>query len=218
MSVSSVAASSSAYASGTTSSSTSSIGTSDFLNLLVAQLQNQNPLDPTDTNEFISQITSYASYNQQVEMNDQLSKLTSSLSTLLSSNAIDYLGHTVEAYGDTTTLQDGSATWGYSLDANARETRITIKNDDGDVVWEGSGETSSGRHTFRWDGKSTDGKQLPDGQYTIEVSATDANGESVYGYTTVSGAVTGIDSTSGTTLLDLNGVDVSFDSVIGVKA
>ena len=67
-------------------------------------------------------------------------------------------------------------------------------------------------------GKATDGTQLSDGEYTIEVSATDAGGDSVYGYTTIVGQVDGVDSTSGEVLLTVGGVTVSFESVIGIRA
>lgn len=219
MSVSSVSASSIyTSTSSASTSSTSNLNTDDFLSLLVTQLQNQNPLDPTDTTEFTNQLMSYASYDQQVQMNEQLSSLTSALSSITSGNAIGYLNQSVEAYGDTASLQDGTATWGYSLNSAASDVTITIKNEDGTVVWEGAGETGAGKHTFEWDGVSSDGKQLADGKYKIEVTATDASGTSIYGTTSISGTVTGIDSSSGTTLLTVGGVEVTLDSIFSVKA
>jgi flagellar basal-body rod modification protein FlgD len=185
---------------------------------MIAQLQNQNPLDPTDTNEFVNQLISYEQINQTQEMNEQLGDLLTSFNSLISTSAVGYLGHTVEAYGDTTSLEDGQASWGYSLNADAADVTITVKDSDGNTVWEGAGETEAGKHTFSWDGKDNDGTQLADGEYTIEISATDADGESVYGYTTVVGTVDGIDSSSGETLLTIGGVTVAFDDVIGVRA
>lgn len=219
MSVSSVSASS-LYSATTasTSTSSSSIDTGDFLSLLVTQLQNQNPLDPTDTTEFTNQLMSYASYDQQVEMNNQLSQLVSSLSGMTAGSVIGYLGQTVEAYGDTTALQDGKATWGYSLNSAASEVKIKIKDENGTVVWEGAGETAAGKHTFEWDGVTSSGSQRTEGKYTIEVEAKNASGNSVYGSTSISGVVSGIDGSSGSTLLNVNGVDVSLDSIFSVKA
>lgn len=218
MSIASVASSTSGTTSTGTTSSTSALSTSDFLALMVTQLQNQNPLDPTDTSEFMSQLTSYASYDQQLEMNEQLGDLVSSVNSLLSTNAVTYVGKTVEAYGDTTSLTDGSATWGYSLETDATDVAITIKDADGNVVYETTGETAAGEHSFTWDGKKADGTQCEDGAYTIEVEATDASGDAVYGYTTVTGTVTGVDSSSGTVLLSIGDVQVAFEDVFGVKA
>lgn len=217
MSVSSVSASSLSSAT-TASTSSSSIDTGDFLSILVSQLQNQNPLDPTDTTEFTNQLMSYASYDQQVETNNQLSQLVSTLNSMTAGSVIGYLGQSVEAYGDTTELQDGKATWGYSLNSAASEVTIKIKDENGSVVWEGAGETAAGKHTFEWDGTTSSGAQLTDGKYTIEVEAKDSAGNSVYGTTSISGVVSGIDSSSGVTLLKVGGADVTLDSVFSVKA
>lgn len=161
---------------------------------------------------------SYASYDMQSQMNEQLSSLTSAINAMSSGSVIGYLGQTVEAYGDTATLQDGTAKWGYTLNAAASDVTIAIKDANGTVVWEGAGETASGEHTFEWDGVTSSGTQLTDGQYTIEIAANDASGNSVYGTTSISGVVSGIDSSSGVTLLSVGGVDVTLDSIFSVKA
>src|SRR5262249_50064522 len=124
---------SSSFFTPTTSSSssgTSSMDTTEFLKVLVAQLKNENPLDPTDTSQFVNQITSYASYNQLVSMSSQLDSVVASMNSLVATNIVGFLGHTVEAYGDTTSLQDGRATWGYSLDSAATKATITVKDAD----------------------------------------------------------------------------------------
>lgn len=220
MSISAISTSTGTAATTSTSSTTSDLttDTTAFLNLLITQLQNQNPLDPTDTNEFVGQLISYAGIEQQQTMNDKLTSMLTSFNSLISSNAVGYIGHTVEAYGDTTSLDNGEATWGYSLNAAAADVTITIKDSDGNTVWEGSGDTEAGKHTFTWDGKATDGTQLADGEYTMEITATDSGGDSVYGYTTIVGEVDGVDSSSGSTLLTVGGVTVDFDSVIGIRA
>jgi len=81
MSISSV---SSAVASTTSSSTSSSFSTEDFLKLLVEQLQNQNPLDPADTNELLNQMVSYASYTQQAETTSTLNQIASTLNSVAS--------------------------------------------------------------------------------------------------------------------------------------
>src|SRR6266446_10060833 len=70
-----------------------------------------------------------------------------------------------------------------------------------------------------WDGKDSDGKQLPDGgQYTIGVTATDAVGNSVFNYATITGVVTGLDTSNGVPSLTVNGVPVSVSNIIGVTS
>jgi flagellar basal-body rod modification protein FlgD len=166
----------------------------------------------------MNQLVSYASYDQQQTMNTNLSSLVSSMNTMLASNGIGYIGKTVEAKGDTTTLQNGQATWGYSLTSDASNVAITVKDQSGNTVWTGSGETSSGAHTFTWDGTTSSGTKLTSGDYTIQVTAANASGSSVLGYTTIVGQVTGLDSSSGSTLLTVGDTTVAMDTVIGIKS
>ena len=202
--------------SSSSTSSSSSLNFDDFLELMVTQLQNQNPLDPTDTDSYVQQLVSYSTLNQLTSMSDQLSSLSSSINSLVAGSAIGYVGHTVEAYGDTTTLSDGKAAWGYSLDSAAETVTIKVKDADGNTVYTTSGETSAGAHGFTWDGTSSSGQTLADGQYTIEVSATDASGNAVGGTTTISGTVTGVDSSSGTMLLKIGETSVPFANVYAI--
>ncbi|PTW59332.1 flagellar basal-body rod modification protein FlgD [Breoghania corrubedonensis] len=205
----------------TSSSSSSSLGltSEDFLELMLEQLQSQNPLDPTDTDTYLDRMVSYASYDTQNSISEQLGTLVDSVDSMISGSGLGYLGTTVEAYGNTTSLQDGSATWGYSLESDAESTTITITDSDGNTVWTGDGETDSGSHTFTWDGTTTDGTQLADGgSYTISVNATDADGDAIDGTTTVTGLVTGIDSSSGETVLQIGGAEIQVDNILSIQS
>lgn len=97
MSVSSVSSSTTATTASTASTSTasSSFSDSEFMTLLVEQLQNQNPLEPTDASQLASQMLSYASYSQQVSMNDTLASLSSTMTSL--SSTVSSLYSSVEA-------------------------------------------------------------------------------------------------------------------------
>jgi flagellar basal-body rod modification protein FlgD len=206
----------------TTSSSTSSrtnLSSADFLTLLVSELRNQDPMNATSVTDFINQMTSYANFTGQQSINSSLNSLAGSFSSLVTLNSVNYIGHTVEAVTDTALLSKGSATFGYSLSAAASNVSITIKDSAGDAVWTGSGTGNKGANTITWDGKGSDGKQLSDGgQYTIEIKATDAVGNSVLNYTTITGVVTGIDTSTSTPSLTVGGVSVSAANIIGVKS
>ncbi|MGV7219206.1 flagellar hook assembly protein FlgD [Bradyrhizobium sp. UFLA05-112] len=205
--------------SSSSSSSTSSLTSNEFLSLLVSELQNQDPLNATSTTDFINQLTSYANFSQQQSINTNLSALASSFSSLVTLNSVNYIGHTVEAKTDTATLTNGSATFGYSLSSTASNVAITVKDSSGNTVWTGTGTGNSGSNTFTWDGKDSSGNQLSDGgQYTISVTATDSAGNSVLNYTTVTGTVTGIDTSTSTPSLAVNGVSVSAANIIGVTS
>ena len=209
----------SAAAAASSSSAASTLSSTSFLNLLVSELQNQDPLDATSTTDFVNQLSSYANFTEQQAINSSMTSLASSFSSLVTLNSVNYIGHTVEAKADTATLSNGSATFGYSLSAAASNVSISIKDSSGNTVWTGSGTGNSGANSFTWDGKDSSGTQLSDGgQYTISVTATDSAGNSVFNYSTITGTVTGIDTSTSTPTLTVDGVPVSASNIIGVMS
>jgi flagellar basal-body rod modification protein FlgD len=219
MSITSATSSSLSSAAVSSAASSAGISSTDFLTLLVDELQNQDPLDPTNTSDFVNQMSQYANFDQEQTLNTNLGNLLTSFNSLLTMNSINYLGHTVEVKGNTTTLENGQASFGYSLTAPASNVTLTIKDASGNTVWSGTGPAAAGMNSFTWNGTTNNGTQLPDGgQYTLSVAASDATGNSVYGYTTFTGKVDDVDNSSGTTMLDIDGVPVSVNNVVGVKS
>ena len=220
MTVSSTSSTSnSASSSSSSSSSSSTISSSDFLNLLLSELQNQDPLNATSTTDFMNQLTSYANFTEQQSINSSMTSLASSFSSLVTLNSVNYIGHTVEAKTDTAMLSGGSTTFGYNLSAASSNVTITVKDSSGNTVYTGSGTGNQGDNSFTWNGQTTSGTQLPDGgQYTISVTATDSAGNSVFNYATITGKVTGIDTSTATPSLTVNGVSVSAANIIAVTS
>ncbi|KND18386.1 flagellar hook capping protein FlgD [Pannonibacter phragmitetus] len=220
MSISTLNSYSSASSTTTSSSSSSnSLGltSADFLSLMLQQLQNQNPLDPTDTDTYLDRMVSYASFDTQTAISEQLTSLSANVASVISSSGLGYLGQTVEAYGNTNTLTDGSATWGYTLDQSAESVTISIYDESGTKVWSGEGGTEAGSHSFTWDGTTTSGTQLEDGGvYTISISATDSSGSEIDGTTTVKGTVTGVDTSGTSSVLKIGGASVLVSNVISI--
>jgi len=97
----------------TTTASTNTTGIADnfqtFLTLLTTQLQNQNPLDPLDTNQFTQQLVQFAGVEQQLRSNEQLKSLIEIEKSAQATQALIYVGNTVAVDGSTTVV-DGSAT------------------------------------------------------------------------------------------------------------
>ncbi len=199
-------------------SSSSAISTNDFLHLLLSEMQNQDPMNATSVTDFMNQLTSYANFTEQASINSSMSSLAGSFSSLVTLNSVNYIGHTVEAKNNTALLSNGSATFGYSLSAASTNVTVTIKDGSGNTVWTGSGPGDQGSNTVTWDGKDSDGNQLPDGQYTVSVTGTDAAGNSVVNYSTITGVVTGIDTSTSTPALLVNGVPVSAANIIAVSS
>jgi Flagellar hook capping protein len=163
-----------------------------FLKLLVTQLQHQDPLQPMDANQFTQQLVQFASVEQQIAQNANLEQLVTMQKGALMGSAINYLGSMVEVGGSNMSLQAGNAAAMYTLPESAAKTTISVTDANGVRVLSLAGETSSGPHTFTWDGTTASGQTLPDGTYNFAVSATRADGSSIEVPTRVLGLVSGI--------------------------
>jgi len=215
--------SSSSSTSSTSSSSTSASSASSvyntFLIMLTTQLKNQDPLNPTDTTAFTQEMIGLASLEQQVDTNTDLTSIQSSLDTLTSTNGVAYIGKTVVATGDTEQMSSGgTGTWHYDLASTAKSTSLTITNSSGTTVWSGSGDTASGSHTLSWDGTDSSGDAVSTGDYTLTVTAKDSSGSTVTTTTSIVGTVTGVDSSSGSTVLTVGDVSVALSKVTGFSS
>ncbi len=217
--VNSYAVTSSTTSTTSTDDERTTVDSDEFLLLMVEQLQNQDPTNPTDTSEYIGQMVDYASYQTQADISEQLTTITDTLSGFMSSQGLGYLGQTVEAVGNTTSLQDGEAQWSYSLDSDAESVTVSILDEDGNTVHSTSGETEAGSHSFEWDGLTSEGDQLADGgQYTIQVEAVDDEGNDVSGYTTVIAEVSAVDSSGDEAVLGIGDASVLLENVLAVRA
>lgn len=176
-----------------------------FLTLLTTQLQNQNPLDPLDTNQFTQQLVEFAGVEQQLKSNDSLSSLVNLEQTAQSTQALGFVGKTAVVNGSTTALTNSEATWNLNIPSSSN-LNISIANSAGQTVFTGSYSVSAGNNQpFNWNGKGNDGTQWPDGQYTLTATATDASGNSVGVTTSTQGVVSSVDLTKSPPLLTING-------------
>src|SRR5438105_6762702 len=90
--------------SSTSSNTTIANNFQTFLTLLTTQLQNQNPLDPLDTNQFTQQLVQFAGVEQQLRQNDQLATMVSLQQTAQSTQALTFVGKTATVDGSTASL------------------------------------------------------------------------------------------------------------------
>lgn len=187
-----------------------------FLTLLVTQLQNQDPLDPLDANEFTAQLVQFASVEQQIKQNSNLETLIGVGKNAEVASMVNFIGKHVEALNSTLPLQDGAAWGSYILSEPAAATTLTIRDADDRVVFVKSGQTAAGRHDFGWDGRDKDGQQLPDGGYSIEVTAVRADASAIKVNTAVSGRVSGASAGGGEATLFIGSVPIPMANVITV--
>jgi flagellar basal-body rod modification protein FlgD len=176
-----------------------------FLTLLTTQLQNQNPLDPLDTNQFTQQLVEFAGVQQQLNTNDSLATLVSLQQTAQSTQALEFVGKTAVVTGNTAALTDSSATWQLNV-PTASTVNISIANSAGQTVFSGNYSASAGNNQpFTWNGQGNDGTQWPDGSYTMTATGADASGNSVGISTQIEGLVGSVDLTQSPPLLSING-------------
>lgn len=189
-----------------------------FLALLTAQLMNQDPLDPLDSNEFVNQLVSFTEVEQSITTNAHLESLIAQNKAGQVANAVSYLGTTVEATGDQIVLTgDAGAPFIYTLTENTRSTSILIANEDGDTVFTSEGQTIVGEHGFVWDGFDNDGNVQPDGVYKITVSAFSLDDSLLSIPTVIGGRVTRVETDEDGIQLTVNGIKVSLDDVLSVE-
>jgi len=183
-----------------------------FLTLLTTQLQNQNPLDPLDTNQFTQQLVEFAGVQEQLNTNDSLSTLVTLQQTAQSTQALTFVGKTAVVKGNTAALTDSSATWNLNVPNNSN-VNLTITNSTGQTVYTTTVPMSAGNQAFTWNGQGSDGTQWPDGQYTLSATATDSSGSPVAVTTQVQGVVSSVDLTQSPPLLTINGQSYTVNQI-----
>jgi flagellar basal-body rod modification protein FlgD len=184
-----------------------------FLTLLTTQLQNQDPLSPLDTNQFTQQLVQFASVEQQLKTNSQLTTLVSLQQTAQSTQALGFVGKTAVVDGSTAALTNASATWDLSVPTNSN-VNISITNSTGQTVFTGNYAVSAGNNLpFTWDGKGSDGTQWPDGSYKLTATAADSVGNPVAVSTQIQGVVNSVDLTQSPPLLSINGQNYTVSQI-----
>ena len=190
----------------------------EFLQLLTTQLQNQDPLDPLDTNQFTQQLVEFASVQQQVDMNSNMQTLISLQQTTAATQALQLVGSNVTLNGNSANLSNATgspASW--NLQASAGGTAaITITNSAGQTAFTGTTTLNAGTQTYTWNGQGNNGITWPDGSYTIAVTGTGASGQSITVTSQVSGTVSAVNMSSTPPTLTVNGQNYPISSIQSV--
>jgi flagellar basal-body rod modification protein FlgD len=187
-----------------------------FLLLLSAQLKNQDPLEPMDSNEFTQQLVQFSQVEQQINSNKNLESLIALTKARSASDAVSYLGKTLTLTDGTAALMGGQANWAYGLDNDAATATLTILDARGRPVHTAPAETSAGLHSFTWDGIDSGGAALPPGAYLLMVTARTADGASIATRVASQGVVGEVDLTGSEPILMIGplGVPISKATLI----
>lgn len=189
-----------------------------FLSLLTAQLKNQDPLSPVDSNQFTAQLTQMAGVEQQLLTNELLKGMLAAQGGGLG-DAADFIGKEATAAWPATRFQDGQATWSYELAGNAASATLQVVNGSGQVVWQGDApDKTTGVHDFTWDGQTTTGGNAQEGEvYTLKVVAKDAAGGDLDAQVLTRGRVSGVEMYDGEVYLTVGAAVLPMSSVIALE-
>ena len=202
----------------TSEAKTSVMGKDDFLHLLVTQLQNQDPLNPSDSTEFTAQLATFSSLEELQNIHSALDSVSTSQSILTNSQAVDYIGKQIQAVGDQLYLQDGeSAPIEFDLSGDAAGVYIKIYNEYGAFVQNLElGSMSEGHQSVRWDGMDYQGRQAPNGSYRYETVSVDSGGKTVAATTFTTGRVSGVYYKNGSAFLVTADQEIPMGNVVQV--
>ena len=209
-----------AAASGTAASATSatSIGGTDFLTLMLAQLKNQDPTSPADSNTFLTQLAQLSQVQGLNTLNNSFSSLSGSLVSSQAMQASSLLGHTALVSSSTASTSTAGQTVSGAINVPLLTSQVllNIKDSTGNLVQQiDLGKQAAGMTTFTWNGKLGDGSQAPPGTYTLTAQAAGAAKGTVIG-TYVNGTVDSVTMGAGGSglTLDVSGLgSVPFSNV-----
>ncbi|MBU1706289.1 hypothetical protein KKB28_00060 [bacterium] len=204
-------------------SSSDATNQADFLKMLIAQLTNQDPLSPLEGTEFASQLAQFSSLEELQKMNAGLDgtleanlvlaqSINNSLATML-------IGKTIRADLSSVELgESGSASIQFQLDEAAADVTIEIVDENGETIRTlSAANLAAGENSLEWNGYDDDGNRVAAGEYTVQMTAKDAAGQSVAATLFFEGRVTGIQYRNGIAILMVGTREINLRDVISVS-
>ncbi len=192
------------------------LGRDTFLTMLVAQLQNQDPLNPMDGTDFSAQLAQFSQLEQLINLNDSMDNLAGSFAKNSEGDVMQYLGKQVTGNVDTMNVEEGSVSGGFYNLSQPADVMITITDADGSTVKTlYDGQQSTGSHLISWDGTDNAGNAVDDGPYNYIVQANSGSGY-VNVPSSISGKVEGVTYNNGTPYLVVQGILLDPESLTAV--
>lgn len=190
-----------------------------FLRLFITQLQNQDPLNPTDNEQFVAQLAQFSSLEQATQTTSLLQNLIAQGDERGRLDSVGLIGHQVLATGNTLEVDEtGKGNLAYQLSGNVSSGTISITDLAGNLVQTlALGTQGAGQHTFEWDGLNADEQPVSPGVYQFSVNPLNAEGASVSVTTFLRESVKSALWENGQTQLTLaSGRSLSTDDVLSV--
>ena len=194
------------------------LGKQDFLNLLMTQMANQDPMDPMDSEGMMRQLASMGTVEQLQNLNSQTAKMMEIQQHIARSTAGSLLGKDVEVGAREIPLNNGDTIpVTYKLDGSAERVMLLVHDSTGEMIREINLESrAQGEHEFAWDGRDNDGDMMPNGNYSYNVFARTDGGEDVGVTLTKSGQVSMVRFEGSDPLLKINGEWVQAKEIVGM--
>ncbi len=149
-----------------------SLGQSDFLRLMIAQVQNQDPLEPQTNGEFLSQLAQFSTNDGITKMQESIQNLASSLQSNQALQASALVGRKVLVNSNVMNLgQEGEAKVAVDVPASVDNLAAAIYSESGELIRTiPLGQRSVGLFEFNWDGLDQKGERVAAGKYTVKVN------------------------------------------------
>jgi flagellar basal-body rod modification protein FlgD len=212
------ASSTSSTSATATSASNDTLDKNAFLQLLVAELQHQDPTDAQDPNQMVAQMAQFSTLEQQENTNTLLTGMQNQISALFQGQSANLIGQQVQVTNSSMTVSGGAGSVGVNL-PSAANVVVTIQNSSGNTIATlNEGAMAAGSQVVQWNGKDSNGNQVADGAYTVSVSATGANGQAVAATTTSYATVTGVSFVNGTIMVTAGGQQYPLSAINAISS
>jgi len=213
----------------TSATANSTLGKQDFLNLLVAQMKNQDPLSPQDNTAYVAQLAQFSTLetaqNEETAVEGLSTNMTAFMKTqnantasTVNASSTNLLGKTVRVVNSDVNYLGSPMNFNIQLNDSVSSAYLQVKNSSGAIIATRSFATDGTTQdaTCTWDGKGDDGSAVASGDYTASI--VDSTGKTSEGYVYVSGKVTGLRYSSAGSNVVIDGKSYSTNNLMSVDS
>jgi flagellar basal-body rod modification protein FlgD len=183
---------SSSSASGSAASGVGGLTMNDFLTLMTAQLQNQDPLDPSDSNQFLSQLSELSTVEGITQLNTSMTTLSNSMLSSQALTSAGLVGQGILTAASSANYSSGQTLSGaVQVPTGATSVTLTVTNAAGAIVNQMAVSPSAGLQSFSWNGLTSNGQAAPSGTYNV-AAAAEVGGTTEAASTLITGTVSSV--------------------------
>ena len=189
-----------------------------FLQLLVAQLKNQDPTNAQDPNQMVQQMAQFSALEQQQNTYALLNSMQTQISAMFQGQSANLIGKNVQVTSNAMNLAGGQGSIGVNLPAAANVVVSILDATGRTVAVLNQGAMPAGNQVVTWNGQDSTGNMLPDGTYTASISAVGLDGKPVAATTTSFATVTAVSFSNGTITITAGGQQYPLSAVNEISA